>query len=250
MSEFMTCILSRHLVDSTLGLVGGNAQVPMAACMLAQQIHAPNLTWISGGSGYVNPMPPLVISSSSYRERAEAVLPMERILGLQGKNIDFFFAGGLQFDATGKVNLVGIGDPFTQEYKVRGPGSAGISFMSQAKQLFYYTNRHTTDTFVKTLDFVSAVPSPPKNLDRINRIKKPHMIVTPLGVFNFEPPGKIKPVSRHQGVSREDIIINTGFEFEQNLLTEEIPITEPPTEEEIEILRETVDSNRILRTSF
>ena len=247
-SEFLACILSRQLVDKTLGLVGANALVPMAACMLAQEIQAPNLTWISGGSGYVNPMPPLVISSSSYRDRAEAVLPMERVLALQGKNIDFFFAGGIQIDKYGKLNLVGVGNPFKKQYSLRGPGSAGVSFISKAKRLFYYTRAHDKRIFVKKLDFISAVPAPPRDLDKQKRIRKPHMIVTPLGVFSFSPPDTpMTPVSIHPGVTREQLIINTGFEFEKNLLNEEIPITMKPTEEELELLRDRIDPRGLLR---
>jgi glutaconate CoA-transferase subunit B len=247
-SEFLACILSRQLVDTTLGLVGANALVPMAACMLAQELQAPNLTWISGGSGYVNPMYPLVISSSSYRERAEAVLPMERVLALQGQNIDFFFAGGIQIDKIGRLNLVGVGNPFKAEYKLRGPGSAGVAFLSKAKQVFYYTNRHDKNVFVKKLDFVSAVPSPPRDLDKQKRTKKPHIIVTPLGVFSFSPPDiPVTPVSIHPGITREELIINTGFHFKENLLHVEIPMTMEPTEEELELLRDKIDPKGLLR---
>ena len=248
MSEFTACILSRQLVDTTLGLVGANALVPMAACMLAQEIQAPNLTWISGGSGYVNPMYPLVLSSSSYRTRAEAVLPMERIIALQGKSIDFFFAGGLQFDAFGRVNLVGIGKPLNNSYTLRGPGSAGISFLAKAKRVFYYTNRHTKEVFVPQLDYISAVPQPPLDLAKQQRNKKPHMIVSPLGVFSFSPPDEpMFPISIHPGVTREDVIINTGFEFKENLLNVEIPTTMQPTEEELELLREKIDPKGLLK---
>lgn len=248
MSEFLACILSRQLVDKTLGLVGANALVPMAACMLAQEIQAPNLTWISGGSGYVNPMAPLVISSSSFRDRAEAVLPMERVLTLQGKNIDFFFAGGIQIDKIGRINLVGVGNPLKKRYKFRGPGSAGVAFLSKAKRVFYYTNRHDKNVFVDKLDFISAVPQEPRDLDKQNRIKKPHMIVTPLGVFSFSPPDMpITPVSIHPKVTREELIINTSFKFEENLLNKEIPITMEPSEEEMELLREKIDPKRLLR---
>lgn len=246
-AEFFACILSRKLVDNSLGLVGSNSLVPMAACMLAQQMHAPNLTWISGASGYVNPMSPLVISSSSYRSRAEAVLPMTRILALQGKNIDFAFVGGLQFDQFGRINLVGIGDPKNHKYDLRGPGSAGTSFIAKAKQIFYYTYKHHKNVFVKKLDFISAVPSPPKAINKINRVENPHTIVTPLGVFTFSPPDTgITPISIHQGVTREELVINTGFEFKENILNKEIPITIPPSEEELEILRDTIDPKRLL----
>ena len=80
------------------------------------------------------------------------------------------------------------------------------------------------------------------------RIKKPHMIVTPLGVFDFNPPERpITPVSIHPGITREQLIINTGFEFDENLLNVEIPTTMAPTEEELELLRDRIDPKGFLK---
>ena len=186
----------------------------MAACMLAQELHAPNLTWISGGSGYVNPLPPLVISSSAYRSRAEAVLPMDRILVMQGRNIDFFFAGAMQVDKMGRINLVGTGNPFEDNYKVRGPVIDGVSFASRTKRLFITLNNHDKRIFVKKLDFISAVPRQPSIIDEKTKKVKNHILVTPLGVFDFAPPNKeMKILSIHPGVSFKNVIENTGFKF-------------------------------------
>ena len=70
----------------------------------------------------------------------------------------------------------------------------------------------------------------------------------PVGVFYFSPPDKpITPVSIHPGVTREQLIINTGFEFDENLLNVEIPMTMAPTEEELEILRDRIDPKGLLQ---
>lgn len=248
--ELLACVLSRELQDKTLGLVGASALVPMAACMLAQEMHAPNLTWISGGSGYVNPLPPLVLSSSAFRARAEAVLPMDRILVMQGRNIDFFFAGAMQVDNLGKINLVGVGNPLKNEYTTRGPGSAGVSFAARTKRLFIYLNNHDKRIFVKKLDFVSAVPQKPVIIDDITKKVKNHILVSPLGVFDFAPPDKtMNIVSIHPGITVQDVIDNTGFPFSKKIDPKTIPITEEPTEEELDILRESIDPHKLLQKS-
>lgn len=246
--ELLACALSRELKDRTLGLVGASALVPMAACMLAQEMQAPNLTWISGGSGYVNPLPPLVISSSAYRTRAEAVLPMERILVMQGRNIDFFFAGAMQVDNIGRINLVGVGNPLENQFTTKGPGSAGVSFAARSKRLFIYLNNHDRRIFVNKLDFVSAVPQKPLIVDEETQKTKNHILVSPLGVFEFAPPDQtMKIVSIHPGVTLQQIIDKTCFDVIGDLDESEIPQTEAPSEEELEILRESVDPHRLLR---
>lgn len=246
--ELVACALSRELKDNTLGLVGASALVPMAACMLAQEMHAPNLTWISGGSGYVNPLPPLVVSSSAYRSRAEAILPFDRLLVMQGQNIDFFFAGAMQVDNMGRMNLVGVGDPLHNKYVTRGPGSAGVSFSGRTKRLFIYLNHHDKRIFVKKLDFVSAVPQKPMIIDEVTKKVKNHILVSPLGVFDFAPPEKtMNIVSIHPGVTLEQVIENTGFEFSEKIDEASIPITNEPTEDELEILRESIDPKKLLR---
>ena len=247
-NELLSCALSRELKDRTLGLVGASALVPMAACMLAQEMQAPNLTWISGGSGYVNPLPPLVISSSAYRSRAEAVLPMDRILVMQGRNIDFFFAGAMQVDKLGRMNLVGVGDPFKNKYSTRGPGSAGVSFAAKSKRLFIYLKNHDKRIFVDKLDFVSAVPQKPLIIDEITKKVKNHVLVSPLGIFDFAPPTKtMKIVSLHPGVTIEQVIENTGFKLSNNFDKDQIPYTQEPTEEELDILRESIDPQKLLQ---
>ena len=246
--ELLACVLSRELKDQTLGLVGASALVPMAACMLAQEIQAPNLTWLSGGSGYVNPLPPLVVSSSAYRSRAEAVLPMERILVMQGRNIDFFFAGAMQVDNIGRINLVGVGNPMENQYTTKGPGSAGVSFAARSKRLFIYLNNHDRRIFVKKLDFVSAVPQKPLIIDEETKKVKNHILVSPLGVFEFAPPDQpMRIVSMHPGVTLQQIKDKTCFDVVGDLEESEIPITGEPTEEELDLLRETVDPNKLLR---
>lgn len=246
--ELVACALSRELKDNTLGLVGASSLVPMAACMLAQEMNAPNLTWISGGSGYVNPLPPLVISSSAYRSRAEAVLPMDRILVMQGRNIDFFFAGAMQVDKMGRINLVGTGNPFEDNYKVRGPGSAGVSFAARTKRLFITFNNHDKRIFVDKLDFISSVPRKPLIKDEETKQVKNHVLVSPLGVFDFAPPKReMNIVSIHPGVSFKTVIENTGFTFANESDESSIPITKAPTEEELEILRETIDPKKLLQ---
>ncbi|HEX6510868.1 MAG TPA: CoA transferase, partial [Chloroflexota bacterium] len=55
-AELMVVALARELRDGDLAMTGATSEVPVAACLLAQQLQAPNLTLILP-SGVVNPRP-------------------------------------------------------------------------------------------------------------------------------------------------------------------------------------------------
>lgn len=245
-AELMACIFSRELEDHSFGLVGAHSLIPMAACALAQELHAPNLTWVSGGSGFVNPSPPLVLSSSEFRSQADAILPINRLLRLQGRHLDFFFAGGLQFDPTGATNLVGTGNPAEQKYTFRGPGSAGVAFTGRSRRVFYYTTRHSVRVFRKKVDFRSSSPNSSLKISKSKNSVFSHMLVSPLAIFTFNPPNEpLKLTSIHPGHNYQEIQDRTEFKIETSP-EESIPITSPPTGEEIEFLRK-IDRKKLLQ---
>ncbi|MGI9571406.1 MAG: hypothetical protein ACR2PH_17070 [Desulfobulbia bacterium] len=70
----------------------------------------------------------------------------------------------------------------------------------------------------------------------------PYKIVTDMGVMNFEPESKrIQVVSVNPGYSFSDVQDNCGVEL---LGADEIAETAPPTEQELEVLRNEVDPYR------
>ena len=122
-SELIACVFAREIKNGELGICGAVADIPMAALQLAERTDAPDMKWISGGSGYINPRGSLVPSSTDFdvSNRAEAKLSMNDVIPIEMQEIDFFFAGGLQIDKRGNTNLAGI--PSEDGWKLRGPGS-------------------------------------------------------------------------------------------------------------------------------
>lgn len=111
--ELMACVMSRTLIDGTTVGTGAGSAVARAACRLAQLTHAPNLNYLAGGSGAVNPLlDPLVASSCDYTNYiCESVVTMSDVIGsIPTGTTDLFFCGGLQVDRYGNVNLSVIGD--------------------------------------------------------------------------------------------------------------------------------------------
>jgi glutaconate CoA-transferase subunit B len=227
--ELMAVEMSRHLSDGEVAIMGAYSALPMLACRLAQLTHAPNLTYIAGGSGAVNPrLEPLLPSScDDSLLRAEAILSLDEVIDLEGRpEIDVFFAGGLQIDSRGNCNLVGVG-PYDR-LKLRGPGSVGLPFLSRAGRFVIYTMGHDARTLVESVDFVSG-----PGVSEEAPGGGPSLIVTPRCVIEFAG-GRPHLRTVHPGHSVDEVVENTGFEL---VIPDDLGETEPPSRREAEIMR-------------
>lgn len=237
--ELMTVTMSRHLVDGEVAVMGAVSMMPMAACRLSQQTHAPNLWYVAGGSGAVNPrLEPLVYSSCDYSlHRAEAVLPLPEVILLEGRpRFDVFFAGGLQIDRFGNCNLVCVGE--WEKPRLRGPGTVGLPFLPRAGRVILYTVTHTVRTFVDKVDFNSG-PGFLAGKQGWSRQgvpgQGPALVVTNLAVLDFHAEtGAMRLRSVHPGVTVDEVRANTGFDLG---LADAVGVTPGPTAEELKFLR-------------
>ncbi|MFQ6126270.1 MAG: CoA-transferase subunit beta [Candidatus Heimdallarchaeota archaeon] len=245
--ELIAVVFARDIQDGELGILGASAAIPMAACQLAQKMHAPNMNWISGGSGCVNPRGSLIASSSSYRasHRADAYLRLEDVSAIENRRIDFFFAGGIQCDPYGNLNLVGVGD--WKRPKFRGPGTIGLVFLPRAKRFYIYTTSHSPRLFVETLDFRSGIGflRGREEWEKANFPGGgPSLVVTDIATLDFDPQTlRMRLKSVHPGKTIEEIQEKTGFNL---VVPDHVPETQPPLEEELRTLRE-IDVNGLLR---
>ena len=151
---------------------------------------------------------------------------------------DVFFVGGLQVDRRGNLNLFGIPDG-QGGWKLRGPGSIALATMSTYCRGYYLIMpRHDARTFVERVAVISALG------DRRERERLrfpgggPRLLLSPLGVFDFDEDGDMRVRSLHEGVTPEAVQEATGFPL---TVPDDVPTTEPPTEEELALLRQRVD---------
>lgn len=249
--ELMAVEMSRHLADGEVAIMGAVSSLPMAACRLAQQTHAPGSWYVAGGSGAVNPrLSPIPESSCDERLlQADCVLPLPDVVTLEGRGdvFDVFFAGGLQIDAHGNTNLERIGD--RARPKLKGPGGVGLPFLPLAGRVVVYTMSHDPRTLVEKVDFVSGpgfLGGPAEWLRRRRAGRGPALIVTPLCTMDFEDAtlrARLRTV--HPGVMPAQVQEMTGFDL---FLAPgaQIPETVPPAQRELDILRR-IDSAGLLR---
>jgi Acyl CoA:acetate/3-ketoacid CoA transferase, beta subunit len=166
---------------------------------------------------------------------------------LQRGVVDYCFLGGAQIDMYGNLNSTMIGTDY-QHPKVRFPGSGGANdFGSLAWRTLVMTPQ-SPRRFVPKVDFVTT----PGYLTGAGAREKaglppgtgPYKVITNLAVIGYDEETKrMKIESVYPNITVEEVQKNTGFEL---LIKGEVPTTEPPTKEELKILREEVDPLRLI----
>jgi glutaconate CoA-transferase subunit B len=249
-AELMAVTMSHELRDDDFGAVGAASQIPACAMRLAQKTHAPNLWFLYGGSGAVNSQSRMLLESAAdYRnlEGAEYRAPLADIIDFEFTGrFSLIFFGGMQIDQYGNVNMCCIGDYHNPA--VRGPGTVGLAFTGAVKRVILYVQHHDPRLFVKKVDFVSG----PGHLQdsKLDQYRPawatgPQVCVTPLAVMDFDTPDRrMRLRSVHPGHTVEEVRKKTGFEL---VVEGDIPETPLPTAEEIRIIREEIDTQRVLR---
>jgi len=251
-SELLAVLLSRDLVDGEKAIIGTNSDIQLAACNLARLTHAPRLWWVSGPGGMVNPMRDHLLSTADYEnvESAEAWLDLPAMIDFIDWKIHFFdFAilSAIQVDRFGNINTVCVGEH--RKPRLRGPGTVGISALCGLSKRFYaFVTRHDRSVFVPRVDFLCG----PGHMDGGDSRERmglppggPKLVMSPLGVFDFEPGSKAMRVSTlNPGVTLEQVRDSTGFDV---VVDAPPPTTKMPTGSELQVLRASVDKNGTLR---
>jgi len=129
----------------------------------------------------------------------------------QGR-VDVFFLSGGQIDGEGNINLVSIGD--YAHPKARFPGSFGAAYLYYVvPKVILFRVEHSRRTLVPKVDFISAPGGSP---DNVFRPGGPIALVTNRCLFDFDRERRrFRLASVHPGHSVEEVIENTGFDFDQ-----------------------------------
>jgi glutaconate CoA-transferase, subunit B len=223
--EVMTVAAARELTDRTVCFVG--IGLPSTAANLARLRHAPRtvLVYESGTIGSKPATLPLSIGDGELAETADAVVPVPEIFNywLQGGRIDVGFLGAAQIDRHGNLNSTVIGS--YEEPKVRLPGGGGAPEIAAMAKEVIVIIRQSQRTFVDRIHFKSSVPG-----------SGAMVVITDLGVLRLDQDEKELVLTHtHPGVSMDQVREETGWELR---VAPDLAETEPPTEEELSVLRE------------
>jgi len=254
--ELICACIARQIEDGEAVAQGIATPLVAAGYILAKLTHAPNITFTSAiGNAICDDWRSLSLShieeawlGRAIRLLSFAEISCELLPTLQPK--EFFRPA--QMDAYGNFNNVVIGDYY--QPRLRLPGCGGIADVTNySRRIYLYLPRHERRGLVEKLDFRSGVGFPPfppphrggqrggesqeERRERGITSPGPRYLVSDLGQFDFAH-RRLRLVSRHPGVTVEEVQARTGFPLE---IASDLEETMPPTKEEARLLREEID---------
>jgi glutaconate CoA-transferase subunit B len=245
-TELMICVAARLMKDGMTAFIGTG--IPMLAASLAQKMHAPNLIPIFefGGTGAILEDLPLAVGEARTFHRALAASGICDIMETAQRGfVDYGFLGGAQIDMYGNLNSTVIGPYYPP--KVRLPGSGGGNDVGSLCWQTIAIMRHDKRRFVPKIDFVTT----PGYLHGPGAREEaglppgtgPIHVVSTLALMGYDEESKrMTLLATHPGVTEEEVVANTGFEL---LRLGPVGRNDPPSAEELRILRQEVDRDRL-----
>ena len=197
--------------------VGNASPIPATAALLARER--------GHGKPYVS-----LLGSASHTFWTDGGRELFDCAG-QGR-IDVFFLSGGQIDGHGNINLVEIGEH--DHPKVRFPGSFGSAYLYYVvPKVILFRTEHSRRTLVPQVDFISA---PGASEPNVFRTGGPIALITNRCLFSFGN-GRFTLKSVHPGHTVEEVLENTGFDFDK---PGTVPETPAPSAETLTLMREVV----------
>jgi glutaconate CoA-transferase subunit B len=218
--ELLADVICRLIGDDVRHVaVGAQSPIPATAALLTREK--------GGGWPYVS-----LLGSRAHTFFTDGARELFDCAGQS--RIDVFFLSGGQIDGQGNINLVSTGD--YDHPKARFPGSFGSAYLYYVvPKVILFRVEHSRRTLVPKVDFVSA---PGGSEDNVFRPGGPIALVTNRCLFGFDRARRrFRLSSVHPGHSVDEVIENTGFEFDRPA---DVPVTPPPSAETLHLLRTAV----------
>jgi glutaconate CoA-transferase, subunit B len=243
--ELMAVTGARQLKDGEIVVVG--LGLPVVASFLAKRTHAPNLT-ILLELGVADPEPIDIgsgLSDPRFWYRAKMHTSFADMLGmvLHKGLVDVGFLGGLEVDAYGNLNTTLLGDP--QGKFRRFTGSGGGNDLASCARRTVIIIRHEERKLKEAVSFITSPGYLRGNEERARAGLSggPARVITDKAVFGFDPESKrMRLEAIHPTTTLEDVLSSMSF---QPIVPNNLPVTEPPTAEQLRLIREEIDPDRL-----
>jgi glutaconate CoA-transferase subunit B len=244
-TELMICVAARLMQDGATTFIGTG--IPMLAAALAQRLYAPNLITVFefGGTGALLEELPLAVGEARTFHKGLAASGICDIMETAQRGfIDYGFLGGAQIDMYGNLNSTVIGDYYSP--KVRLPGSGGGNDVGSLCWQTIAIMQHDKRRFVPRCDFITTpgyLSGPgAREAAGLPAHSGPIHVVSTMARLGFdrEHTCRMTLEAVFPNIAVQNVIDNTGFEL---LVLDEVKEIEPPTAEELRVLREEIDPN-------
>jgi glutaconate CoA-transferase subunit B len=245
--EQMIVAGARMIRDEMIIYVG--VGLPTVAAFLAKVSHAPNATLVFE-TGIVRTKPCLFsvgVDSLPMQSMADLVddLMYVNCLAQRGR-VDMGFVGGGQIDRYGNINSTCIGDYANP--RVRFAGSGGGNDIASLCRNVIVTMRQKRQRFPEKVDFLTSpgyIDGKPGSRDARGMLSGtgPLAVITDLATFSFRD-GEMVLETFHgdAGVTLEQAKGEVGWDIK---VSQDIRPTLPPNAEELRLLREEVDREKL-----
>ncbi len=245
-NEMMIAASARELRGARVAFVG--VGLPNIVCNLAQRSHAPGLELVyeAGVFGARPARLPLSIGDPTLVTGAVNVCGMPELFQyyLQRGLIDVGFLGAAQIDRFGNINTTVVGN--YDNPKVRLPGSGGAAEIALLCERILVITRLNKRAFPEKVDFITS----PGYLDGGDTREKlgvpghgPQAVITDYCILRFDPQSKeMVLASLHPGATVEQVQAQVGWKL---AVAPDLQTTEPPTAEELRLIREELDPQRL-----
>lgn len=206
--------LAREMRDGDRVFLGANQNDAAMAAYAARRLWAPKLKLWANGMAQLDPaQDALRVGRGNY----DNVLVAGRDATFwQARAFDdalrapVVFAGGLQVDGRGDANLAGVPGQ-DGGWKLRGPGSAGLSSLTALADRFYLAVAHHTPlVLVERCAALSVLGDRAAREAAGMRPDALHALITPLARFEPTDDGLVL-AEISPGVTVEDVAERTGF---------------------------------------
>ena len=245
--------VSRHeycavaLADALLGsgelLVSPIGVLPSIAARLAKLTSEPGLLLTDGVATLMATVPAVGPANPSAADFiAEGYMPYRSIFDVVWAGKRHVIMGATQIDRFGNQNISAVGDwskPTAQLLGMRGAPGNTINHPTS-----YFVPNHSRRVFVDKVDVVSGVGyDRARKLGDAARFHRLVRVVSNLGVFDFGGPDNcMRLCFVHPGVTQADVERETSFQL---AMAPDLGPTREPTAEELRLLREVVDPQRL-----
>jgi len=245
-SEMMALAAGRMIGNKDIVFAGTG--IPVLAASSAKHIYAPKAV-IFFETGGIDPSlheVPLAVADLRVMHGTSINSGLIEAFSIVGHRRlhTIAFLGAAQIDKYGNLNSTAIGD--FHRPLVRFPGSGGAADAASLASGVIAFMKHEKRRFVEKLDYLTSVGwYQGGNTRQELGLKRggPIAVVTDLGIMKFEPVTKEMYLAEYYpGVLVDRIIENTGFSIDVSKAVEAVA----PSDEELSILREVVDPQRLL----
>lgn len=246
--EMMIVAAARELSNGQVLMTG--TQWPVIVAVFAKRTHAPDLVFAFEGGIICDSLPsrtpltsadPCLISSSILCGDTMDTLGMM----LHANRVDVALLPAASVDRYGNINTTCFGDYAKPEFRLGGSGGA-CDFACLAPKVMIILE-HDQRRFPEKVNYLTS----PGYIDGGSGRQKaglrpdtgPWAVFTTLGRFKFDrDSGEMYLDGYYRGVNVNQIKENMGWEIKISKSVREI---EPPTEEDLRILREEIDPRKM-----